>query len=97
LEYIFAKYISANLMDYENMGIFDQIKGMLVGRPMRYTEDEKQSLRDVILERTRRFVFPIVTDMDFGHTSPQFTLPLGLRARMDSLNQRFEIIEAAVR
>jgi muramoyltetrapeptide carboxypeptidase LdcA involved in peptidoglycan recycling len=85
------------LMDYENMGIFDQIKGMLVGRPMRYTEDEKQSLRDVLLERTRRFAFPIVTDMDFGHTSPQFTLPLGLRARMDSLNLRFEIIEAAVR
>jgi muramoyltetrapeptide carboxypeptidase LdcA involved in peptidoglycan recycling len=85
------------LMDYENMGVFEQIKGMLVGRPMRYTEDEKQSLRDVILERTRRFAFPIITDMDFGHTSPQFTLPIGLRARMDSLSQRFEIIEAAVR
>jgi muramoyltetrapeptide carboxypeptidase LdcA involved in peptidoglycan recycling len=85
------------LMDYENMGVFEQIKGMLVGRPMRYTEDEKQSLRDVITERTRRFAFPIVTDMDFGHTSPQFTLPIGLRARIDSLSQRFEIIESAVR
>ena len=85
------------LMDYENMGVFEQIKGMLVGRPMRYTEDEKQSLRDVIIERTCRFTFPIVTDMDFGHTSPQFTLPLGIRARIDSLSQRFEIIESAVR
>ncbi len=29
--------------------------------------------------------FPIITDMDFGHTSPQFTLPLGCRARIDSM------------
>jgi muramoyltetrapeptide carboxypeptidase LdcA involved in peptidoglycan recycling len=85
------------LMDYENMGVFEQIRGLLVGRPMRYTEDEKGSLRDVILERVRRYTFPIITDMDFGHTSPQFTLPIGCMARIDSPNQRFEITEAAVR
>jgi muramoyltetrapeptide carboxypeptidase LdcA involved in peptidoglycan recycling len=24
----------------------------------------------VILERTSQYIFPVVTDMDFGHTSP---------------------------
>lgn len=53
-------------------------------------------MREVILERTRGYTFPIITDMDFGHTAPQFTLPLGCRARIDAAAQRFEIIDAAV-
>ena len=84
------------LMDYENMGVFEKLRGMLVGRPMRYSDEEKHSLRERILERTKRYTFPIVIDMDFGHTAPQFTLPLGCRARIDTARKRFEIIETAV-
>jgi muramoyltetrapeptide carboxypeptidase LdcA involved in peptidoglycan recycling len=69
---------------------------MLVGRPRSYTADEKQHLREVILERTRGYDFPIVTDLDFGHTSPQATLPLGCLARIDTVRERFEILESAV-
>jgi muramoyltetrapeptide carboxypeptidase LdcA involved in peptidoglycan recycling len=88
--------VDSLLMDYENMGVLHRLKGMIVGRPMRYTEEEKQRLRDVVMNRTRGYTFPVVTDMDFGHTAPQFTLPIGCRARIDAGNQRFEIIEAAV-
>jgi muramoyltetrapeptide carboxypeptidase LdcA involved in peptidoglycan recycling len=84
------------LMDYENMGILQRLKGLMVGRPMRYTEEEKQRLREAVLDRTRSYPFPIVTDMDFGHTAPQLTLPIGCRARIDADNHRFEIIDAAV-
>lgn len=84
------------LMDYENMGVFERLHGLLVGRPMRYTDEAKRQLREVILERTRRYSFPIVTDMDFGHTAPQFTIPIGCRARIDVPNRIFEILESAV-
>jgi muramoyltetrapeptide carboxypeptidase LdcA involved in peptidoglycan recycling len=84
------------LMDYENMGVLQRLKGLMVGRPMRYTKEEKQQLREVVLKRTRGYTFPIVTDMDFGHTAPQFTVPIGCRARIDAENQRFEVIDAAV-
>ncbi|MGC9333051.1 MAG: hypothetical protein ACP5JJ_02815 [Anaerolineae bacterium] len=83
-------------MDYENMGVLQRLKGLLVGRPMRYIEEEKQQLRDVLLERTRGYKYPIVADMDFGHTAPQFTVPIGCRARIDAENQQFEVIDAAV-
>lgn len=89
--------VDSILMDYQNMGVFRQIQGLLFGRPMRYAPDERSQLRDVILERTADYDFPIVTDMDFGHTAPQFTLPIGCRARIDSPRRSFEIIEAAVR
>jgi len=63
---------------------------------MRYTEEEKQQLREVILQRARGYTFPIIADMDFGHTAPQFTIPIGCRAQIDAENRRFEIIDAAV-
>lgn len=71
------------------------MNGLLVGRPMSYTEAEKRELREVLLDRTRAFDFPIVCDMDFGHTSPQLTLPIGVRARIDGAARRVEILEAA--
>lgn len=88
--------IDSILMDYENMGILPRLKGMLVGRPMKYSDEEKEDLRRVILERTKKYAFPIVTDMDFGHTAPQLTLPVGCRARIDSALQSIEIIKNTV-
>jgi muramoyltetrapeptide carboxypeptidase len=88
--------IDGILMDYENMGVVASLAGMIVGRPMRYSREQKETLRQVILERTSRYAFPVVTDMDFGHTAPQFTLPLGCRARIDVPKRRFEILEGAV-
>jgi muramoyltetrapeptide carboxypeptidase LdcA involved in peptidoglycan recycling len=88
--------VDSLLSDYENMGVLASIRGMLVGRPMAYTDAEKQDLRDVVRERTRRYDFPVITDMDFGHTAPQMTLPIGCPARIDSFMQSFEIIEPAV-
>jgi muramoyltetrapeptide carboxypeptidase LdcA involved in peptidoglycan recycling len=88
--------VDSILMDYENMGVLQKLRGLLAGRPMRYTDEEKQQLREVILGRTKEYTFPIVTDMDFGHTAPQFTIPIGCRARIDGENQRFAVISAAV-
>lgn len=88
--------VGAILMDYENMGVLEQIAGLLFANPYGYTDDERQQLREVILERTSRFAFPIVTDMDFGHTQPMFLLPVGCRAEIDSAAQRFSIVESGV-
>lgn len=83
--------IDGILMDYENMGIFQNLRGMLFGRPIYYSDQEKESLRSVILERTRKYNFPIITDMDFGHTSPQLILPIGCHAQIDTSQHLFEI------
>jgi muramoyltetrapeptide carboxypeptidase len=85
------------LMDYENMGAFRRIRGLFFGRPYGYAPEEREQLHKVILERTKRYDFPVVADMDFGHTSPMFTLPVGCRALIDARRERFEIVEAAVR
>jgi muramoyltetrapeptide carboxypeptidase len=88
--------VDAILMDYENMGAFESIRGLLVGRSWGYTTTEHQELRDVLLNRTAKYAFPIVCDMDFGHTSPQLTLPIGCVARIDAAKRVVEITEASV-
>ena len=88
--------VDAMLMDYQNMGILDQINGLLFGRPAYYSQGEKKDLHRVILERTEGYKFPVVSELDFGHTSPQFLLPIGCRARIDSFNQTIEFLEGAV-
>jgi muramoyltetrapeptide carboxypeptidase LdcA involved in peptidoglycan recycling len=84
------------LMDYENMGVLGEISGMLVGRSWGYTASEHEGLREVVRARTARFKFPIVMDMDFGHTAPQLTLPIGCLALIDTDARRVEFLEKAV-
>ncbi len=84
------------LMDYQNMGVLDELAGLLVGRCWGYSAEERKELLRVLLERTTKYEFPIVADMDFGHTAPQLTLPIGCRAKIDSVVRSFELSEGPV-
>ena len=84
------------LSDYANMGVFDKINGLLVGRPMRYSDDDRRALLTVVEQHTKPFGFPVIANMDFGHTAPQMVLPLGCRAVIDGDTPGLFIEEAAV-
>ncbi len=84
-------------MDYQNMGVFDRIAGLVVARPYGYTDAETTRLDEVIVERTAPFGFPVLAGTDTGHTTPLQTLPIGCNALLDSVANRFAITEAAVR
>lgn len=48
-------------------------------------------------QHLRPLAIPAVTGWSFGHIRHQFTLPMGIRARMDSHRQTLTLLEAAVR
>lgn len=90
----------STLEHFKTLGVFDQIKGMLIGRtnPMEYkTSAEGYDIHKVVLDATEGYDFPIISDMDFGHTDPMLTIPNGIRAKMDADKGEFSILEAAVR
>jgi len=89
-------WVDAVLQDYDNMGVLAKLQGMLIGRPYGYRDEQRAEIYDIILARTREYAFPIIADMDFGHTAPQMLLPLGCRAEIDTTMHRFTIPEAAV-
>jgi muramoyltetrapeptide carboxypeptidase len=88
--------VDALLMDYENMGVFAGLQGLLVGIPYAYSAEDRAGLREVLLQRTAGFTFPTAAGLNFGHTSPTLTLPIGVRAELDSRANRIAILDPAV-
>ena len=88
--------IDAHLTDLRLSGVFDQISGMMVGRPYGYSDEEFEKLKNVILSNTKGHNFPILYNIDIGHTDPIMTIPLGVKAKLDSDKNEFEITESGV-
>jgi muramoyltetrapeptide carboxypeptidase LdcA involved in peptidoglycan recycling len=86
------------LRNYAAQGILHKLNGIIVGRPYnnRYAEEYNKILTKVISEEEGLLNLPIITEMDFGHTCPTFTIPLGITAEIDCDQQTFSIVENGV-
>lgn len=88
------------LRNYGSQGVLDRIRGMLWGRARGYSSQMKKELDQAILAVVAvefgRPDLPLVTNLDFGHTDPQFILPLGVAFEIDAEKRRLRLMEAAV-
>jgi muramoyltetrapeptide carboxypeptidase LdcA involved in peptidoglycan recycling len=87
------------LRGYGVVGAFDRISALWFGRARGYSDAEKVELDQVILDvvagefgATR---VPVVTNLDFGHTDPQWIMPLGIRVRTDPATHTLIRLEPA--
>ena len=83
------------------MGILRKIAGILFGRPggempVEKFEEYDRAILQVVTHEAGLSDLPVLTRMDFGHTSPMFILPYGVQAEIDCENRRFSIIENAI-
>ena len=88
--------VDESLAQCQQMGLFDQIAGLVIGKVNELSKEEETLFESLILEYTAGSQFPILTGVDFGHTAPQLTLPVGIQASLDSQQDRFSIDETAV-
>lgn len=88
------------LRNYGMQGILDQAAAILFGRARDYSDAEKLEFDQMILEVIQgefgRTDLPIVSNMDFGHTDPQFILPLGVKAEVSCDERTFRLLESPV-
>jgi muramoyltetrapeptide carboxypeptidase len=76
----------AHLLQWENSGALDRIAGLVIGRHFRPraaaagSSDFDAVVRAVLGHRE----LPVLVDVDFGHTEPRLTLPVGGRALLDA-------------
>lgn len=84
------------LRNYGVQGIYDKISGIIFGRARDYSDEEKEKLDKTIIsvvnEEFGKTNLPIVTNMDFGHTDPQFILPLGFPAEINCKDKTFQLL-----
>jgi muramoyltetrapeptide carboxypeptidase LdcA involved in peptidoglycan recycling len=81
-------------------GNLDQVAALLVGRARGYNESQKQALDEVVkiaisIEAARPDM-PVITNCDFGHTDPQWLLPMGCIVEVDVQRNRIVLTESAV-
>lgn len=90
-------YIDTYLEGLKLCGVFDQISGMIVGRPYGYSEHGRSELLRVLKRVLRGSSFPVLMDVDFGHTDPVATIPIGVKAELNCSQNSFHIIERATK
>jgi muramoyltetrapeptide carboxypeptidase LdcA involved in peptidoglycan recycling len=91
------------MADLVNLGAFDSIVGLVVGRPLGYIGSELGEFQQMVLdicsgrdEEGKERNFPILFGVDVGHTDPMVTVPLNAAARLDSEEDIWEVLEAGV-
>jgi muramoyltetrapeptide carboxypeptidase len=82
--------------DLVNLGVFNVISGLVIGRPYKYNEQQEKEFKQMILDQCHGTNFPILYNVDLGHTDPILTIPLNAMASLDSEKDEFAILEAAV-
>jgi muramoyltetrapeptide carboxypeptidase len=70
------------------LGVFSRI------RPP--DDDASLTLNEVLDDQFGAMPIPAVYGYSFGHIAHQFTIPIGIRARLDTANQTLTLLEAAV-
>jgi muramoyltetrapeptide carboxypeptidase LdcA involved in peptidoglycan recycling len=80
------------LVGFGERGWFDELAGVLIGRPKAWNFDQQKTAeeraeyremqRETIISVVREYntEIPIVQNVDFGHTDPQIILPIGRSA-----------------
>ena len=85
------------LRNYGMQGVFDKISALLIGRARGNNDKQNTALNEAVLNVVRlefkNDKLPIVTNMDFGHTDPQWILPLGIEAIIDCDAKSFKLTE----
>jgi muramoyltetrapeptide carboxypeptidase LdcA involved in peptidoglycan recycling len=87
------------LRGYASMGVLEVLGALLVARPMGYDHAQVAQLdREVLAacSEAGRGDLPVVTGLDFGHTSPAYVLPLGCRVTVDPAARAITVDEPAV-
>jgi len=87
------------LVQFRQLGILDKIKGMVVGRCVdcdMKSYKNQATIPQVVREVCQGYNFPILYNVDLGHTREKITIPLGLDSSMDASKLRFSILESAV-
>ena len=76
-------------------GIFDVIKGIIIGKPQeeKYYEEYKEVFRKVLKEFGKEEL-PVLYNINIGHAFPIGILPLGTDVQVDFTSKKISLVES---
>ncbi|MHA2105383.1 MAG: S66 family peptidase [Candidatus Hodarchaeales archaeon] len=79
---LFSANFDRDLQSIIHQPDFQGVKGLVIGRPQKNTDMTIEKLKKIILSKKELGKIPVVVNMDFGHTYPMFTFPIGGKVKM---------------
>jgi muramoyltetrapeptide carboxypeptidase len=80
-------------------GKFKKVKGVILGvfyNCEANEGDDSLTLKDMLIDRFQYLNVPVIYGMSFGHIDNQFTLPLGIKARLNTTDKSITLLESGV-
>jgi muramoyltetrapeptide carboxypeptidase LdcA involved in peptidoglycan recycling len=81
-----------NLQSVIELKGFSKVKGILIGRFQKGSNISNEQLIKVVKAKEELKNIPIIANVNFGHTSPIVTLPIGGKVKIEANDQKVEII-----
>ncbi|HVA69294.1 MAG TPA: LD-carboxypeptidase [Candidatus Binataceae bacterium] len=93
-----AYRIDRMMVHLEQAGALARIKGLVFGaiRTVDGSETERRLIEEFVADRTARLPYPVLWGLEAGHGSENFTLPFGVRARLDAEQCTMTYLDRAV-
>jgi len=86
------------LTELGNQGIFDVIKGIIVGKPQEemYYEEYKKIIKEVLKDFNKENL-AVLYNINFGHAVPIGVLPIGTDVKVDFDNKKIILVECPIK
>ena len=88
--------VQSQMADLVNLGVMEVISGLVVGRPYGFDEKGREEFAQMIADQCYGTDFPILLNVDVGHSDPILTMPLDALCSLDSEKDEFGILEVGV-
>lgn len=86
--------IEYQLHQLKNSGVLEKINGLIIG----HIETKEKNIDEIIKEIIAEYKFPIIKVDYFGHNINNFlTMPIGVKAVLDTQKKEFKLIEKSVK
>jgi muramoyltetrapeptide carboxypeptidase len=79
-------YFDRDLQSLIHLQGFEAVKGLMIGRFQHGSEMDQEKLVKIIKNKQELTSIPVIANADFGHTTPQFTFPIGGKGKLSAVN-----------
>lgn len=86
-----AQEFDRNLQSLIHLPTFAGVKAIIIGRFQKKSEMTYDKLKAIIQSKQALANIPIICDVDFGHTHPMITFPIGGHATLEAIDANIHI------
>ncbi len=88
---IYLMEFDRNLQSLMHMPEFKTVKGIVLGRSQKATEMNKEKWFKLIKNKPELKDIPVIAGVDFGHSTPIITFPIGGYVKLEASNNKIKL------